>query len=193
MVLLALFTAGLGKSLFDPALQSCVSERVYRRRASDRRDRILLGRSRWRVFSRPIDRALGWHVRLPGAGRAGMLSVLALIWLLLAGHGRGQPGTGAVASFREPGAVEPRTSRFGRAGLWLLSPPPATTCLSSMASGWRRRLAEIVACGDTVIGAPSWRARPPPLPVGQRALLVGRRHRVGYACCRWRHIPCRWR
>jgi predicted MFS family arabinose efflux permease len=104
MVLLALFAAGLGKGLFDPALQSYVGERVpYRRRG------LVIGviEFSWAGSSLagiPLAGLLierwGWRSPFLVLGGLGLLSVLALIWLI-PGDGRGRLGAGGIVSFRE--------------------------------------------------------------------------------------------
>ncbi len=90
VVMLALFLAGLGKSIFDPALQAYVAERVpYERRG------LVIGviEMSWSgatLLSIPllgllIQRA-GWRAAFLVLGALGVLSVIILAWLMPGGE-----------------------------------------------------------------------------------------------------------
>ncbi len=103
-IMVALFMAGLGKSIFDPALQSYVGERVpYQRRG------LVMGviEFSWAgsslvgipLIGLLIER-LGWRSPFLMLGALGLLSVVAL-GFLIPGDGRRQLSAGGVASFRQ--------------------------------------------------------------------------------------------
>jgi DHA1 family inner membrane transport protein len=104
VVMLALFLAGLGKSLFDPALQAYVGERVpYQRRG------LAIGMIEFAwagsslvgipLVGLLIDR-MGWRSPFFVLGGLGLLGVAALS-ALLPGDGRQPHGAEGPASFRE--------------------------------------------------------------------------------------------
>lgn len=102
-VLLALFLAGLGKSIFDPALQAYVGEWVpYRRRGLA----IGLIEFSWAgssLLGIPLAGLLiervGWRSPFVALGGLGLIS-LALLSLLLPGDGRGRSGVRSLPGFR---------------------------------------------------------------------------------------------
>jgi predicted MFS family arabinose efflux permease len=103
VILIALFLAGLGKSMFDPALQAYVSERVpFRRRGLvigflefSWAGSTLLGIPLIAVL---IDR-LGWRAPFFVMGGLGILGILALR-LLIEKTGRKKPSDRSIPLFR---------------------------------------------------------------------------------------------
>ena len=96
VVLVALFLAGMGKSIFDPALQAYVSERVpFHRRA------LAIGflEFAWAgstllgipLIALLIDR-LGWRAPFFAMGGLGILGILVLKIIMEKGHRRRAPG-----------------------------------------------------------------------------------------------------
>jgi len=96
VVMLALFLAGLGKSIFDPALQAYVAERVpYERRG------LVIGvvEMSWSgatligipLLGLLIERA-GWRSAFLALGILGLLSVIILAWLIPGGKNEIQTG-----------------------------------------------------------------------------------------------------
>jgi len=104
VVLLALFLAGLGKSIFDPALHAYVGERVpYQRRG------LAIGMLEFAwagsaLVGLPLVgllmERLGWRAPFFVLGGLGLLSLVALA-VLIPGDGRQQHRTEGLPSFRQ--------------------------------------------------------------------------------------------
>jgi len=104
VVLLALFLAGLGKSIFDPALQAYVGERVpYQRRG------LAIGMLEFAwagsaLVGLPLVgllmERLGWRAPFFVLGGLGLLSLVALA-VLIPGDSRQQPNPQGLPGFRQ--------------------------------------------------------------------------------------------
>jgi predicted MFS family arabinose efflux permease len=104
VVLLALFLAGLGKSVFDPALQAYVGERVPYQRRGLAIGMIEFAWAGSALVGLPLVGLLmermGWRAPFFVLGGLGLLSLIALA-ILIPSDRHQQRGTEGLASFRE--------------------------------------------------------------------------------------------